>query len=156
MSRLAGCALLVRPNALAAFRAPKISGGLDPTDLKRSLDVDLLTAQYTRRRFRHLRLRITRPPTNLPEVPGDSASPSRSCQPESDPGFKDSVPVRVQFARQSATTSLQPGPLGSKRLRGERQRTRTDILPKHPGGPANGFVVGLRRSAWHTLLGGMA
>src|SRR5436305_2417305 len=81
MSSWAGCALLVRPNALTAFRARKNSGGLGPTDLKRSLDVDLLAAHYARRRFWHLRLHITRPPTNLPEVPGDSPSPSRSCQP---------------------------------------------------------------------------
>jgi hypothetical protein len=61
MSSLTGCALLVRPNALTAFRARNNSGGFVPPDLERSLDVDLLAAHYARRRFWHLRLRITRP-----------------------------------------------------------------------------------------------
>src|SRR5690242_6479876 len=55
VSLLAGCPLLVRPNPLAAFRASEVNGGPAPTDLKCSLDVDLLaTVQDARRRLWHL------------------------------------------------------------------------------------------------------
>lgn len=46
MSLLAGCAFLVRPNTLTAFRASEVSGGLASTYLKRSLDVYLPAIQY--------------------------------------------------------------------------------------------------------------
>jgi len=39
MSLLAGCAFLVRSNALATFRAPEIRGVLSFTDFKRSSNV---------------------------------------------------------------------------------------------------------------------
>jgi hypothetical protein len=39
VSYLAGCAFLVRPNALAAFRASEVDGGLTFTYLKGSLDI---------------------------------------------------------------------------------------------------------------------